>query len=317
MGESLIEVRHLSARLNGFDDIREIARHWDLDFRLLGTGRGAGTIEVTSSRRSVLQRNRFGWKLHQRGAAPNHMRTFGIGLSNQGPFPWRGFELDGDWLVSFPEDGTFESVSGKDFHVYTLSFDDDLVHATAEALQLPLDSCLSREAAVRSVTPRAANSIRATLKEVRRLAVSRRSADRESQLTRLMEGSLLVSLLQAFDEGHAERIVAPSLRARAVRLATELIEQEERSPLAVAEVCEAVGVSWRTLDYAFKERYGISPKAFMKSRRLNGVRQILREARPETTVRSAASRWGFWHMSQFARDYRKLFGELPSETLYQ
>jgi len=28
-----------------------------------------------------------------------------------------------------------------------------------------------------------------------------------------------------------------------------------------------------------------------------------------------ASRWGFWHMGQLAADYRKHFGELPSETL--
>ena len=29
---------------------------------------------------------------------------------------------------------------------------------------------------------------------------------------------------------------------------------------------------------------------------------------------NVAHRWGFWHMGQFARDYRRLFGELPSET---
>lgn len=26
---------------------------------------------------------------------------------------------------------------------------------------------------------------------------------------------------------------------------------------------------------------------------------------------------GYWHMSQFASDYRRMFGELPSDTLKQ
>lgn len=315
MGGSYIEVQHLSARLVSFDDILEAARDWDLDFHLLGPGSGSGTIEATFSRRSLIQRNRFGWKLHQRGASPQGMRTFAIGIANQRPFSWRGFELDGDWLVSFPEDGSFESVSGEGFHVYTLSFEEELVRATAEALQLPVGPFLSREARVLRSSPEAASRVREALRHVRRLAGSRRSTDHGARLTGVMEGTLLVSLLQAFSEGHTERVAAHSVRARAARRATEFIEHAGRTPLLVSQVCEAAGVSWRTLDYAFKERYGVSPKVFMKSRRLNAARRTLREAKPETTVRSAAIRWGFWHMSQFARDYRKLFGELPSETL--
>ncbi|WP_408635108.1 helix-turn-helix domain-containing protein [Oleiphilus messinensis] len=28
-----------------------------------------------------------------------------------------------------------------------------------------------------------------------------------------------------------------------------------------------------------------------------------------------AADWGFWHLSQFSKDYRQLFGERPSDTL--
>jgi len=32
-------------------------------------------------------------------------------------------------------------------------------------------------------------------------------------------------------------------------------------------------------------------------------------------VGDIAARWGFYHLSSFARDYRGEFGELPSESL--
>jgi len=41
----------------------------------------------------------------------------------------------------------------------------------------------------------------------------------------------------------------------------------------------------------------------------------LLKAGPEAGVAEIANAWGFWHMGQFARDYRFMFGELPSETL--
>lgn len=58
----------------------------------------------------------------------------------------------------------------------------------------------------------------------------------------------------------------------------------------------------------------ISPVTYLRTMRLNRVRSELRQC-PASTVGDVAARWGFWHLSRFAREYRALFGELPSATL--
>jgi transcriptional regulator GlxA family with amidase domain len=81
-------------------------------------------------------------------------------------------------------------------------------------------------------------------------------------------------------------------------------------------VCRQAQVSERVLHYAFKERFGISPKRYLQAFRLDSVRAELRSADPSVAkISDVANRWGFWHMGQFAADYRRQFGELPSETL--
>lgn len=81
---------------------------------------------------------------------------------------------------------------------------------------------------------------------------------------------------------------------------------------------EGTGVSERTLEYAFRERFGITPKAVLSSIRLNGVHRELKLTNGgNTKIADIASRWGFWQMGQFAKDYKLMFGELPSYTLSQ
>ena len=45
------------------------------------------------------------------------------------------------------------------------------------------------------------------------------------------------------------------------------------------------------------------------------MRHELLAGSADTRISDVANRWGFWHMGSFAADYRKQFGELPSETL--
>ena len=82
------------------------------------------------------------------------------------------------------------------------------------------------------------------------------------------------------------------------------------------ELCERLHVSRRTLQYCFEDVLGISPMQYLRVIRLNGARRELRQSMPDAqTVGEVAAHWGFWHLSQFSSDYRKLFGQSPSQSL--
>ena len=84
----------------------------------------------------------------------------------------------------------------------------------------------------------------------------------------------------------------------------------------MTDLCQAAGVSERTLQYAFKEVMGMTPVAYLTRLRLHRVRQALRAATHcTTTVTAEALRWGFWYFGDFSRAYRECFSELPSDTL--
>ncbi len=48
------------------------------------------------------------------------------------------------------------------------------------------------------------------------------------------------------------------------------------------------------------------------SRRARDV--LIDPAGSDLRIADIANRYGFWHMGQFAADYRRMFAELPSET---
>jgi transcriptional regulator GlxA family with amidase domain len=100
------------------------------------------------------------------------------------------------------------------------------------------------------------------------------------------------------------------------RRAEEYIEQSLDQPFSLAELSTASGISIRSLSRKFQERLGISPMSFVKRRRLEKVREMLRSNdTEEETVHSIALQYGFHHLSQFAKDYKEMFGEGPSITL--
>jgi AraC family ethanolamine operon transcriptional activator len=99
-------------------------------------------------------------------------------------------------------------------------------------------------------------------------------------------------------------------------LAIEYLRATDLGSLTAPVLCAEVGVSQRTLEYAFQERLGTSPVAFIRRLRLHAVRRALLAAeRGGATVTEIAMTFGFYQLGRFAAEYRAIFGELPSATL--
>jgi AraC-like DNA-binding protein len=75
-------------------------------------------------------------------------------------------------------------------------------------------------------------------------------------------------------------------------------------------------ISNQTLQNSFRSLFGFSAKQFLILLKLNHVHNDLYNASTtNSTVLSIATKWGFTHMGNFSRYYKKLFEELPSTTL--
>lgn len=98
--------------------------------------------------------------------------------------------------------------------------------------------------------------------------------------------------------------------------AVAFIDANVADGITVCDVADGAYVSVRTLNRAFHRHLGVTPAAYLRSRRLAGARHDLEAAGPVgTTVTAVATRWGFSDPGRFAAVYRHEYGETPRATL--
>ncbi|MGV7229128.1 MAG: helix-turn-helix domain-containing protein [Nitrospirales bacterium] len=298
------------------DELTENARAWDLEFSQLDPGHFDGELTQIGNERINLSNARFNRHLFQKGVPPQGLRTFAIPADSAQQFLWRRKEVRGEQVLAFPNGGELDAVSWSGFQVFTLSFSEEILAEAAEGLELPTLQTLFAKGEVFIPHPESLHLVCNWLQEFFHDLVQDIPNGRTFFSQDAFEHELPVQLLKslAFQEAYPR----PSLllRHKALKRVEDYLNAYPLTPHTVRELCRVAPVSERTLEYAFLERFGVSPKAYLHTFRLNGVRKALRIADPASeSVTAWATRWGFWHMGQFAKDYKRLFAELPSETL--
>lgn len=163
-----------------------------------------------------------------------------------------------------------------------------LGHRLSQQIAMLFDGCFAAEAG--APTPRRQQLLRDTLLEVLSPVVAERLRGQD---------------MPRYDVAHLH----------VVRRAREVALDRIGEPLQVRDLCEATGACRRSLQNSFLAVLDTTPLQYLRALRLDGARRRLLTGEAGLTVTQVAEEWGFWHLSRFGQDYRRTFGELPSETL--
>lgn len=318
MESSLNPDRH-SVRRAEFDDVdqfNETVREWNTDFRQVDRGPLHADLTQWTGRTMSLSWCHFSRAIAQAGGTPPGTRAFGVRVDDSPWLEWCNRKVSRDSILCFHPDGEFESLSLPGFGVYALSFQEAKLVAIAETLGHPgfFDTLRTEEtvdAAGLEGLHRLRELLRRTFSALSTDSFGANSLQSLDEIENRVAESLVMLLVEARSGSPRE---PQRNRSRVVKTAVSHILEHAREAVSVADLCTVSGVSWRTLNRAFKESIGASPKACIGSIRLRGVRKELKQAGLTDSVSGIANGWGFWHMGDFAMNYRREFGELPSET---
>jgi len=125
---------------------------------------------------------------------------------------------------------------------------------------------------------------------------------------------LVRKLLQQFDN-NARSQSDFDINDRCFSQLVNYIETHIKDDLSVEDLAQVGHVSMRTIYNLFAKYFSITPKLFIKQLKLQSVKKEMMSNYDIRNVTEVALDYGFTHLGRFSSDYRKMFGELPSDTL--
>jgi AraC-like DNA-binding protein len=288
------------------NDINRISP-WAVDFRQIEPGPMETRVIQRSGDAITLLEISMSHAVHQTGVSPKGALSVGLIRPNNVE-TWQGKDLSSAELVYFGSSDPFDGVSKASFRGFTLSIDQTVVEEVAVKTDLDIPGTLWRSGSPQIVTRRA------SLDAVRRSS-HRFLRDASVPMTHADEEDIILALLiTASSNTSSAGKSGATNRARALKAAIDVMFEHQHENLPISTICERTGTSWRTLDRAFNETFGIGPKRYYLRLRLNRARSRIFDRLGSDRISDVANEFGFWHLGEFARDYRNMFGELPSET---
>ena len=299
------------------DEQAACLRDWEQIYEQLSPGQFEGRFMEIWFRGIQLFREVTNQSVHEEGLMRAGERVLGVPVAMQGQGYFCGRPISPDAIMTMRGGDELDFRAPEHFDIVAVSVPVEvLTRYTREIEHRDIEQEL-QDVAVVQATKAAVDEFRGFLLTALE-SVSRTPAMLQyPAMQKGLEHALLSSVVKAVGyTDDARTSASPTTRHAIVSRAQDYMREHVEEPLTVEDLCRVLGVSRRTLQYSFQEVLQLNPVSYLRAMRLNGVRRMLKSADPQChSVQDIAARWGFWHLSHFANDYRRMFGELPSETL--
>jgi AraC family transcriptional regulator, ethanolamine operon transcriptional activator len=308
---------HVAALLaNDVDEHAERLSGWRQRYDQLTPGRFDGRLNEVVTDVGQVYRERTSQALHQQCEAWDDAVWCGLTVVHDGS-RIEGREVGPTGAMVCGSGAHFELMSPAGHDLLGVVVGRQALERQAQVQGLPIDWALVDSSSWLDVGGSRRGLALSRLRAILALAVTASGEHRHSPAARdTLQQAMLDAVHDLLAQPRAPQFGRSNAteRRRVVKQVYELVSEQTDVVLGVAQLCERLHVSRRTLQYAFEAETAMGPNAYLRSIRLNGVRRALRSG-ASANVREAAAAWGFWNMSQFAHDYRHQFGERPSDTL--
>lgn len=309
-----LSVLRRTTRARDADEQAHNLSQWDQRYDQLTPGSFEGSVTelwLPKTQIFVEQANR---QLRQTCAAWAESVWFGIPAAADGMMSMGGKALSARAVCVRDGGAEFDLLTAPDFNLYGVVVDRA---ALAEHLELHLHQDLDRlllQGDVRDLAPGRKESLCATLNGILADAQAPQTPDCPASLQQRIFDAL-AGVLVSPDSLPAQAARTRLQHQQLVERLRQLVLADPENPPSITELCTRLHLSRRALQNCVEEITGLAPLAYIRSLRLNEVRRALRYGQGRRSVSSVAYDWGFTHLSQFAQDYRRMFGELPSASL--
>jgi AraC family ethanolamine operon transcriptional activator len=313
------EPKVLQLRSHSVDHVNHLLRHSHWQPKLIQLEQGLLDTQYLVVQVGGIQFSRVTVNLgmmHCSGS-PDRTITFGIPLELDPHYTWCGHALHFQQILVYHanQDANLSGKTSKDLAVISIDVDDFISCGLPEDKAL-FDRIFAQKTQVLSTNQMSFLRVKNYLLNLFDMAQSHPENTTHPTMQAIIRDDFLPLFLECLSTSETIPESISTKRYQLVKQAESHMLSYIDRPLTLRDLCTALDTKSRTLQMAFLEVYGISPMTYLKVQRLHGARQALKTANPKAvTILGVATQWGFWHMGYFSQDYKKLFGETPSQTL--